>query len=98
MTQQQIHDLVLNKTQEYVKDFQFSGFQAAIFDDVCEKISKSNTAEKLSGDGIILATLTAFQTSHQMMKGAINALLKIENSVNINYGEKAFQFNKDTIV
>jgi len=97
MTSQHVHDLVLNKTHEYVKDFDFTGLQAAIFDDVCETIAQSNTAENLTGDGVILAAITAFQTAHQVMKRAINSLLKEENTVSINYGQHSFKFNRDSV-
>ncbi|MBV9963638.1 MAG: hypothetical protein JO072_15460 [Parafilimonas sp.] len=97
MTPQQVHDLVLNKTHEYVKDFNFTGFEAVIFDDVCESIAKSNTTENLTRDGIILAVITAFQTSQEIARRAISSLLGEVNTVSLNYGQHAFKFNKDSI-
>jgi len=98
MTPKQVHELVINKTHEYVKDFDFTGLQAAVFDEVCEKIATSNTHEKLTGDGIILAAITAFQASHEIIKSTIRLLLTAEDTVSLYYRDQAFQFNKDSVL
>src|SRR5436305_10789294 len=98
MTPKQVNELVLNKGHEYLKDLSLKGFQAAVFDDVCEKIAASGTLENLTTEGIILATITAFKAAYELMKETINALLKVADSVSLNYRQQAFQFNRNSIL
>ena len=98
MTPKQINELVLNKGHEYVKDFTLTDFQAAVFDEVCEKIAASGTLDNLTSEGIILATITAFKTAYELMKETINALLKVADTVSLNYRQQAFQFNKSSVL
>ena len=96
MTPKQIRELVLNKAQSYVADFNCEGIEAAIFEEICENVASSNTLERLSDEAIILAVISAFKAAYDLMKKMINALVKVEDVVYIHYREKTFEFNKDS--
>ncbi|MBV9961431.1 MAG: hypothetical protein JO072_04220 [Parafilimonas sp.] len=98
MTPKQINELVLSERSDYAKSFVGNGFKVAVFDEVCEKISSSGTLQSLTKEGIILAAITAFQTAYEMMKETINALLKVADTVSLNYRKQTFQFNKDSVL
>ena len=98
MTPKQISELVLKEGGEYSTSFVSASFKAAVFDEVCEKIAYSNALENLNKEGLILAVTTAFQTAYEMMRETINALLKVADTVSLNYRKQTFQFTKDSVL
>lgn len=93
MTSEQLSELVTNKANQLLGGFALNEMQTAIFEEVCENITKSNDLKDMSDNAIILSTLTAFNTCQEIMKGLIKASLENADEVNITYRGKTFHYD-----